>query len=501
MDKETLSNYGWITIVTLVLAVMLALATPFGSFVGNGVVSISRGFKDANDKKLSSGNIQNTENQWDTKFDLGMDTENTGMYFADIKEAVDAINSDNVTGSASAENNAVLLAKSKSSGEYIVRLVGNVAQTEIVEFQKNCGIDLNGHTVVLTGTSLFKIGENIKVTVTDSKQGEGIHQSVDGTFSSDDFGTFTLSSKSQLIMQNVKMSVFSADKMFMCSIGVPADAENSIVKISNCKFKATDNGNMITPKEYNKGVKSGEHTACIWCVSDTNKIEIQDSSFQCEGVLPRALCFSGEVVLKNVAATNHNTTELKPHVFSQVLYLLDGNLTAENCTFNYNAQYHIKPVSVYFASKATGKLTNCNAICTLDCKVFPDSDYNNDNDYICKGNHFAYAYQIANTSEAELIGCSGKVVASNTQVSAIRVQNTGILTATNCDFSSKVTSVAFPNQNREYTVFANGNGTSKMTIKNSKISGYYGLYYSSNCTFTESGNTYNVTKGSVRNNG
>ena len=30
MDKETLSNYGWIVICVLVLAVMIALATPFG---------------------------------------------------------------------------------------------------------------------------------------------------------------------------------------------------------------------------------------------------------------------------------------------------------------------------------------------------------------------------------------------------------------------------------------------------------------------------------------
>ena len=36
MDKSTLSNYGWIVIVTLVLAVMLALASPFGSYVAKG---------------------------------------------------------------------------------------------------------------------------------------------------------------------------------------------------------------------------------------------------------------------------------------------------------------------------------------------------------------------------------------------------------------------------------------------------------------------------------
>ena len=36
MDKETLSNYGWIVICVLVLAVMLALATPFGTFIADG---------------------------------------------------------------------------------------------------------------------------------------------------------------------------------------------------------------------------------------------------------------------------------------------------------------------------------------------------------------------------------------------------------------------------------------------------------------------------------
>ena len=35
MDKETLSNYGWIVICVLVLTVMIALATPFGTFVAD----------------------------------------------------------------------------------------------------------------------------------------------------------------------------------------------------------------------------------------------------------------------------------------------------------------------------------------------------------------------------------------------------------------------------------------------------------------------------------
>ena len=43
MDKETLSNYGWITICVLVIAVMVALATPFGSYIKSAVENTTQG--------------------------------------------------------------------------------------------------------------------------------------------------------------------------------------------------------------------------------------------------------------------------------------------------------------------------------------------------------------------------------------------------------------------------------------------------------------------------
>ena len=39
MDKNTLSNYGWIVIAVLVLVIMIALATPFGEYIKNAFVS------------------------------------------------------------------------------------------------------------------------------------------------------------------------------------------------------------------------------------------------------------------------------------------------------------------------------------------------------------------------------------------------------------------------------------------------------------------------------
>ena len=43
MDKNTLSNYGWIVIAVLVLSVMIALATPFGEYIKAGVENTTEG--------------------------------------------------------------------------------------------------------------------------------------------------------------------------------------------------------------------------------------------------------------------------------------------------------------------------------------------------------------------------------------------------------------------------------------------------------------------------
>lgn len=63
MDKETLSNYGWIVICVLVLAVMLALATPFGTFVADAIKSTTQGLFDVNQNALNSTGLINIGDQ------------------------------------------------------------------------------------------------------------------------------------------------------------------------------------------------------------------------------------------------------------------------------------------------------------------------------------------------------------------------------------------------------------------------------------------------------
>ena len=57
MDKQTLSNYGWIVICILVIVVMLALAIPFGNFTAGSFKSTTEGFFNVNEEALNSADI------------------------------------------------------------------------------------------------------------------------------------------------------------------------------------------------------------------------------------------------------------------------------------------------------------------------------------------------------------------------------------------------------------------------------------------------------------
>ena len=71
MDKETLSNYGWIVICVLVLAVMLGLATPFGSFISTAVKDTTAGLFATNQKALDIAGIPIANQSFNTTDENG----------------------------------------------------------------------------------------------------------------------------------------------------------------------------------------------------------------------------------------------------------------------------------------------------------------------------------------------------------------------------------------------------------------------------------------------
>ena len=57
MDKNTLSQYGWVVIVIIVLVLLIALATPFGNYVGDSVMSSVNAFTNKMAAKMEEAGL------------------------------------------------------------------------------------------------------------------------------------------------------------------------------------------------------------------------------------------------------------------------------------------------------------------------------------------------------------------------------------------------------------------------------------------------------------
>ncbi len=71
MDKETLSHYGWIVILVIILAILLGLAQPFGQFIKVSFMNTNEAMKNTGDKALPIINGETTD---DTDTSTGTDT-------------------------------------------------------------------------------------------------------------------------------------------------------------------------------------------------------------------------------------------------------------------------------------------------------------------------------------------------------------------------------------------------------------------------------------------
>ena len=93
MDKETLSNYGWVVIAVLVLSIMIALATPFGTYISDGVKATTAGLfetsKNALDTGLEEAGIVIEDQEFDSVNTIGGSTSckhsNSTTYGDDTK--------------------------------------------------------------------------------------------------------------------------------------------------------------------------------------------------------------------------------------------------------------------------------------------------------------------------------------------------------------------------------------------------------------------------------
>ncbi|MBQ8747195.1 MAG: leucine-rich repeat protein [Clostridia bacterium] len=68
MDKETLSHYGWIVVLILILSVMMALATPFGKFITTSVQNTTEALFDTKSNALEAAGVEKMELEFENAF-------------------------------------------------------------------------------------------------------------------------------------------------------------------------------------------------------------------------------------------------------------------------------------------------------------------------------------------------------------------------------------------------------------------------------------------------
>jgi hypothetical protein len=160
MDKETMSHYGWIIICVLILAVLLALATPFGNFIADGFKATAEGFFYTGDKALT--NTLDTLGIAPTTDEL--QNKHKFYYYSSLALAVDDINADTIGENADVDKEHAVAGIYVEKGEKYAVLLKDNTETRSVAPQIDMTINLGGNKLTSIGKHIINCkGGNIVI--------------------------------------------------------------------------------------------------------------------------------------------------------------------------------------------------------------------------------------------------------------------------------------------------------------------------------------------------
>lgn len=80
MDKETLSNYGWVVIVVVILCILIALASPFGNYISESTTNATHALKQRQDTAFEQIGIKTQEKLQEEKIAVEAMKPMSAMY-------------------------------------------------------------------------------------------------------------------------------------------------------------------------------------------------------------------------------------------------------------------------------------------------------------------------------------------------------------------------------------------------------------------------------------
>ena len=316
MDKETLSNYGWIVICILVLSVMIALATPFGNYIKTAVENTTEGLFETSNKGLST---------------VGASADNSNFaftdgtvkhhYYSSIALAVSdagehtTANADCDKDTASAE-----IAVREKDDKYIVKALKNQTITESIEMKGEQIFDTNSKEIELKAGVELKPVSNSVITFRDEGGKGKIYKDVDST-----------SAEALITTKSVNN----------CSVTIL----NGTYNISNNNGRGIavwNNGNnKINIQSGNYAHSSSYAVAVIDQLSDSKSIVINGGNFTAQTEDKTATAIYDVETIKNANVKAIGTNDSKSNsakIRGITLYMVSTG-TIENT--NVVADYHL----------------------------------------------------------------------------------------------------------------------------------------------------------------
>ena len=245
MDKETLSNYGWIVICVMVLAVLLALASPFGTFVAGAIKSTTQGLFDVNQSALNSTGLISIEGQefdkcehdYEVTTTANCTTAGTTTYACKLcsksySEETPAGHKYDETNSKCAECGVQIMNITLTPSNYDAQMGTTIATDAVVVIPEI--YEYNGGTYRVTGISGFASNQNL-TSITLPKSLTGMLHSA--FYNCTNLESVTL----QEGLTSISQSAFSNCDSLK-SITLP----EGLIRIDNNAFAYCDNLESIT---------------------------------------------------------------------------------------------------------------------------------------------------------------------------------------------------------------------------------------------------------------
>lgn len=456
MDKETLSNYGWIVVLVLILAVMMALAGPFGAFIADGFQATTAGFFYTNDNALTN-----------TLDDLGvvpsldeLQSKYKFEYYSSLALAVDDINAGTIGKHADVNKEHAVAGIYQNGGNTYAVLLKDNTETRIVAPSVDMTINLGGHTLTgnekdiiqstannlaidgrLEGSTIKKESGNTTISlirtmssnnslfiekgnyIINTSQGissYGIIIKGNATVNNIDVSVSSLGSKSIGIQfsgtdLNVNDSNIVVQNSKASAGGILAQSTN--VNINNCRISVEGYQTVAIPAETNLTITNStveaigsNIVACIQTQSTGKTCIISDSDLIANGPNGQTVT----ILINSIATIQNSTMQATGKTATAFQNNEQGTSNIDNCILTTNATTW----SVSIITKSNTTITNSTINSTGKTQAYciehkqKTLKMNNCKMY-SKNSQSGIGVYASNNSKAEITDCLIDVKATN----------------------------------------------------------------------------------------